>query len=55
MRAVVVTSNPATTLSDPTSPAGALNDLGCDVVAIGFDVDTLREDIELKRPSKTAI
>ncbi len=51
MRAVVVTSNPATTLSDPTSPAGVLNDLGCDVVAIGFDVDTLPEDIELKRPS----
>jgi DNA-binding response OmpR family regulator len=51
MRALVVTSNPATTISDPDSPAGALNDLGCDVVAVGFDIDSLPEDIELKRPS----
>ncbi|HEY2899625.1 MAG TPA: response regulator transcription factor [Polyangia bacterium] len=51
MRALVVTSNPGTTISDPESPAGALSDLGCDIVAVGFDVDTLPEDIELKRPS----
>ena len=55
MRALVVTSNPATTMSDPDSPAGALSDLGCDVVAVGYDVDSLPEDIELKRPSVVVV
>ena len=39
MRALVVTSNPATAASEPDSPAAALNDLGCEVVAVGYDVD----------------
>jgi DNA-binding response OmpR family regulator len=55
MRALVVTSNPAATLSDPNSPAGALSDLGCDVVAVGYDIDALPEDIELKRPSVVVV
>jgi len=55
MRALVVTSNPGTTLSDPESPAGALSDLGCDIVAVGFDIDSLPEDIELKRPSVVVV
>jgi two-component system alkaline phosphatase synthesis response regulator PhoP len=55
MRAVVVTSNPATTTSDPESPAGVLTDLGCDVVAVGFDIDSLPQDIELKRPSVVVV
>jgi DNA-binding response OmpR family regulator len=55
MRALVVTSNPGTTLLDPESPAGALSDLGCDIVAVGFDIDSLPEDIELKRPSVVVV
>src|SRR5262245_31907702 len=51
MRALVVTSNPAAAVSEPDSPASALNDLGCEVVAVGYDVDQLPEDIELSRPS----
>jgi DNA-binding response OmpR family regulator len=51
MRALVVTSNPAATVSAPDSPVGALSDLGCDVVAVGYDIDALPEDIELNRPS----
>jgi two-component system alkaline phosphatase synthesis response regulator PhoP len=53
MRALVVTSTPATSISDSNSPAGALNDLGCDVAAV--DVDSLPEDIELKRPSVVVV
>jgi DNA-binding response OmpR family regulator len=55
MRAVVVTSNPATTKSAPDSPAGVLSDLGCDVVAVGYDIDALPEDIELARPSVVVV
>src|SRR5216684_6440048 len=55
MRAVVVTSNPGTTISNSESPAGALADLGCDIVAVGFDIDSLPEDIELKRPSVVVV
>jgi DNA-binding response OmpR family regulator len=55
MRALVVTSNPATTLSDPDSPAGALSDLGCDVLAVGYDIDTLPEDVEVRRPSVVVV
>src|ERR1700704_1354280 len=51
MRALVVTSNPATATSEPDSPAAALNDLGCEIVAVGYDIDQLPEDIELSRPS----
>src|SRR6516165_9858463 len=55
MRALVVTSNPATAASEPESPAAALNDLGCEVVAVGYDVDQLPEDIELQRPSVVVV
>jgi len=55
MRALVVTSNPATTISDPDSPAGALSDLGCEVVTVGYDIDALPEDIEVRRPSVVVV
>ena len=55
MRALVVTSNPATTASEPETPASALSDLGCEVVAVGYDVDQLPEDIELQRPSVVVV
>ncbi len=55
MRALVVTSNPETTMSDPHSAAYALSDLGCEVVTVGYDVDTLPEDIELRRPSVVVV
>ena len=55
MRALVVTSNPATAASEPESPAAALSDLGCEVVAVGYDVDQLPEDIELQRPSVVVV
>jgi DNA-binding response OmpR family regulator len=51
MRALVVTANPEATISDPNSPAGALRDLGCEVVLVGYDIDELPDDIELRRPS----
>jgi DNA-binding response OmpR family regulator len=51
MRALVVTSNPESTTSNPDSPAYALIDLGCEVVTVGYDVDALPEDIDLRRPS----
>src|ERR1700749_3946735 len=55
MRALVVTSNPATAVSEPDSPASALNDLGCEIVAVGYDIDQLPEDIELQRPSVVVV
>src|SRR5258708_39242542 len=55
MRALVVTSNPGTAVSEPDSPASALNELGCEVVAVGYDVDQLPEDIELTRPSGVVV
>jgi hypothetical protein len=55
MRALVVTSNPATAASEPDTPASALSDLGCEVVAVGYDVDQLPEDIELQRPSVVVV
>src|ERR1043165_2112584 len=55
MRALVVTSNPTTAVSEPDSPAAALNDLGCEVVAVGYDIDQLPEDIELARPSVAVV
>jgi DNA-binding response OmpR family regulator len=55
MRALVVTSNPATAASEPETPAAALSDLGCEVVAVGYDVDQLPEDIELQRPSVVVV
>src|SRR5450432_3337283 len=33
----------------------ALNDLGCEIVAVGYDVDQLPEDIELSRPSVVVV
>ena len=55
MRALVVTSNPTTAVSEPDSPASALNDLGCEVVAVGYDIDQLPEDIVLSRPSVVVV
>jgi DNA-binding response OmpR family regulator len=55
MRALVVTSNPATATAEPDSPAAALSDLGCEIVAVGYDVDQLPEDIELQRPSVVVV
>src|SRR5215471_3794953 len=55
MRALVVTSNPATAAAEPETPASALSDLGCEVVAVGYDVDQLPEDIELQRPSVVVV
>jgi two-component system alkaline phosphatase synthesis response regulator PhoP len=55
MRALVVTSNPATTILDSDSPAGALRDLGCDVMTVGYDIDALPEDIEVRRPSVVVV
>jgi len=51
MRALVVTSNPGTATAEPQSPGTALSELGCEVVAVGYDIDDLPEDIESKRPS----
>ena len=42
MRALVVTSNPATAVSEPDSPASALNDLGCEIVAHRHDPEQFR-------------
>ena len=50
-----MTSNPATAASEPETPASALSDLGCEVVAVGYDVDQLPEDIELQRPSVVVV
>jgi len=55
MRALVATANPHLAASDPTSAAGALGDLGCEVLAVGYDVDTLPEDIELRRPAVAVV
>ena len=55
MRALVVTSNPATAAAEPDTPAAALSDLGCEVLAVGYDVDQLPEDIELQRPSVVVV
>lgn len=55
MRAVVVTANPAAATSEPDSPAAALRDLGCEVVATGYDVDTLPADVARVRPSVVVV
>src|SRR5258706_15973569 len=55
MRALVVPSNPATAAAEPDSPAAALSDLGCEIVAVGDDIDQLPEDIELQRPSVVVV
>jgi two-component system, OmpR family, alkaline phosphatase synthesis response regulator PhoP len=55
MRALVVTSNPDAALSNPSSPAGALRDLGCEVLTVGYDIDSLPEDIEVRRPSVAVV
>src|SRR5258706_10955851 len=55
MRALVVPSNPATAAAEPDSPAAALSDLGCEIVAVGYDIDQLPEDIELQRPSVVVV
>ncbi len=51
MRAVVVTSKPKTAITEPDSPAAALSELGCDVVAVGYDLDDLPDDVDHPRPS----
>src|SRR5260221_9864377 len=55
MRALVVTSNPATAAAEPDSPGAALSVLGCEIVAVGYDIDQLPEDIELQRPSVVVV
>src|SRR3569832_2524119 len=55
MRALVVTSYPATASAESESPAAALSDLGCEVVTVGYDGDQLPEDIELQRPSVVVV
>lgn len=55
MRALVITATPSTAVSEPESPASALRDLGCEVVAVGYDVDQLPEDIEVNRPSVVVV
>jgi DNA-binding response OmpR family regulator len=55
MRALVLTSNPETAITEPDSPGGALTELGCEVVAMGYDIDDLPEDIELRRPSVVVV
>jgi DNA-binding response OmpR family regulator len=52
---LVVTSNPTTAAAEPDSPAAALSDLGCEIVAVGYDIDQLPEDIELQRPSVVVV
>jgi two-component system alkaline phosphatase synthesis response regulator PhoP len=55
MRALVVTSNPEPTAWHPSSLPAVLSDLGCEVLAVGYDIDTLPEDIELRRPSVVVV
>jgi len=55
MRAVVVTASPATAVTEADSPAAALRDLGCDVVAVGYDMDELPEDLERNRPAVVVV
>ncbi len=55
MRALVVTSKPKIAISEPDSPAAALHELGCDVVACGYDLDDLPDDIDSRRPSVVVI
>jgi DNA-binding response OmpR family regulator len=55
MRALVVTSKPATAVQDADGPAAALNELGCSVVAAGYDLDDLPDDIEHPRQSVVVV
>ena len=55
MRVLVVTSNPEAAASHRSSVAGALSDLGCEVVAVGYDVETLPDDIEVRRPTVVVV
>src|SRR5688572_9281563 len=55
MRAVVVMSRPSMVPSEPESPAGALRELGCDIVPVGYDLDDLPDDIEQARPSVVVV
>ena len=55
MRALVVTSRPNLVASEPNSPAYALQDLGCDIVPVGYDFDDLPQDIERVRPSVVVV
>jgi two-component system alkaline phosphatase synthesis response regulator PhoP len=55
MRALVVTSKPATALQEPDGPAAALNELGCTVVTAGYDLDDLPDDIDHPRPSVVVV
>jgi len=55
VRALVVTGQPKTATSEPESPAAALAELGCEVVAVGYDVDELPADIEKRRPAVVVV
>jgi two-component system, OmpR family, alkaline phosphatase synthesis response regulator PhoP len=55
MRALVVTSKPATTVTEADTPAAALHELGCSVTAVGYDLDDLPDDIEHPRPSVVVV
>jgi two-component system, OmpR family, alkaline phosphatase synthesis response regulator PhoP len=55
MRAVVVMSKPQAPTFEPESPAGALRELGCDIVPVGYDLDDLPEDVEQARPSVVVV
>jgi DNA-binding response OmpR family regulator len=55
MRAVVVMSKPSSGTSEPDSPAAALQELGCDVVPAGYDLDDLPNDIEHPLPSVVVV
>ena len=55
MRALVVTSKPLIAVNEPDTPAAALHELGCNVTAVGYDLDDLPDDIEHPRPSVVVV
>ena len=55
MRAVVITSNPSTATQQPDTPAASLQELGCDVVTTGYDLDDLPEDIDHPKPTVVVV
>ena len=55
MRAVVVMSRPQVGAAEVDSPAAALRELGCEVVAVGYDLDDLPDDLEHIRPAVVVV
>jgi len=55
MRSLVVTSRPGLGASEANSPAAALQELGCEVVAVGYDLDDLPDDIADVRPALVVV